>query len=443
MSKLLENTTAGEVSTAINAERHRLGATATGMVLTFIIVTDELHQSEATRAATFAANQHPCRIIVVIPRPSRGKAQLDAELWVGDRDGPGETVKLRLKGPLAHHEASVVLPLLLPDTPVVAWWPGPAPEVPADDPVGQLADRRITDAAFAGRPMQALDHRVTGYRPGDTDLAWTRTTPWRSVLATALDEPFDKIVAGTVSAERNNTSAPLLAGWLQWRLDVPVELKHSRGPGITSVTLKTKSGKIELNRPDGVLGVLHRTEGIERKISLPRRELRDLVTEELRRLDADEIYAGALAAYEQGLGTTKRANRARSAAESAAKKTAEQAAVAPVKRAAVDAARSVAEAEPATNVRQRSTNTGKRSTAKSTAANPPARKAPAKATKATKAAKATTSKAASRRAAATTKPATAKPATAKPAAKATATKRSNAAKATASAKKTTTKRKAK
>lgn len=336
MSMLLENTTAGAVSTAISAERHRLGATATGMVLTFVIVTDELHQSEATRAATFAANQHPCRIIVVIPRPSRGKPQLDAELWVGDRDGPGETVKLRLKGPLAHHEASVVLPLLLPDTPVVAWWPGPAPEVPEEDPVGQLADRRITDAAFAGRPLVALEQRVKGYRPGDTDLAWTRTTPWRSMLATALDEPYDPIVRGSVSAERNNTSAPLLAGWLQWKLGVPITLKHSRGPGITSVVLQTKTGKIELNRPDGRMGVLHRTDGIERKLPLPRRELRDLVTEELRRLDADEIYAGALTTYAKGLGEARKKAipAARKDADAAAKQTEAKAAVAPVKRAA-------------------------------------------------------------------------------------------------------------
>ena len=53
MSLLLEGTNASEVNAAISAERHRLGATSTGMVLTFVIITDELHQSEATRAATF------------------------------------------------------------------------------------------------------------------------------------------------------------------------------------------------------------------------------------------------------------------------------------------------------------------------------------------------------------------------------------------------------
>ena len=301
MSQLLEKTTSADVSNAINVERHKMGATATGMVLTFVIVTDELHQSEATRAATFAANQHPCRIIVVIPRPGRGKPQLDAEIWVGDREGLGETVKLRLKGQLAHHEASVVLPLLLPDTPVVVWWPANAPKVPAEDPVGRLANRRITDTAPANRPLVALESRVTGYHAGDTDLAWTRTTPWRSMMATALDEPHATIISGTIASERNSASAQLLAGWLQAKLRVPVKVRNSKGPGITSVTLETTDGLIELARPDGEMATLTRSRGVTRKIPLPRREMRDLVSEELRRLDADEIYAESLAEVAAGL----------------------------------------------------------------------------------------------------------------------------------------------
>lgn len=309
MSLLLEGTNASEVNAAISAERHRLGATSTGMVLTFVIITDELHQSEATRAATFSANQHPCRIIVVIPRPARGKPQLDAEVWVGDREGPGETVKLRLKGPLAHQQASVVLPLLLPDTPVVVWWPAHSPDLPADDSVGRMANRRITDASFARKPIAELALRIENYHPGDTDLAWTRTTPWRSVLATALDEPYEAIVGATVSAERNNPSAQLLAGWLQAKLKVPVAVKNSRGPGITAVTLQTKGGEIRLDRSDGRMAELTRTHGISRKIPLPRRELRDLVSEELRRLDSDEVYAEALAELKKGLGEPTKGRR--------------------------------------------------------------------------------------------------------------------------------------
>ena len=59
MTTRLENTSAGEIVRTINAERHRIGATATGMVLTLVIVTDEENQSDATRAASYSAMEHP------------------------------------------------------------------------------------------------------------------------------------------------------------------------------------------------------------------------------------------------------------------------------------------------------------------------------------------------------------------------------------------------
>ena len=294
MTLRIEDTTSSKVIAAIAAERHRLGAQASGMVLTLIIVTDEHEQADATQAATFSANQHPCRIVVIIPRPGRGSPRLDAEIDLGDREGPCETVKLRLRGPLADKQASVVLPLLLADTPVVAWWPGTPPPFPAADSVGVLAQRRITDAAAVRQSLAMLDHRAETYTPGDTDLAWTRITPWRSMLATALDEPYDEITSVNVGAQRGNPSGPLLASWLHARLQVPVSLQPTRGPGVTAVTLETVKGPITLSRPTGRMASLSRPYLPTRKIPLPRRELKDLLSEELRRLDSDEIYAQAL-----------------------------------------------------------------------------------------------------------------------------------------------------
>ena len=53
----------------------------------------------------------------------------------------------------------MVMPLLLPDAPVVAWWPGEAPAVPSTDAIGRLAQRRITDALSAKNPMKAFEQR--------------------------------------------------------------------------------------------------------------------------------------------------------------------------------------------------------------------------------------------------------------------------------------------
>ena len=58
----------------------------------------------------------------------------------------------RMRGAIADHPASVVRPLLLPDSPVVIWWPGKAPQDQAADELAQLTLRRLTDAASAARP---------------------------------------------------------------------------------------------------------------------------------------------------------------------------------------------------------------------------------------------------------------------------------------------------
>ena len=289
----LTDTTASEVNVVLTRERHRLGSPAMGMVLTLVVVTDERTHYDAVRAANEAGREHPCRVLAVISRGSKGAPRLDAEVRVSER-GPGETVLLRLYGSLGGHAESVVAPLLVPDTPVVTWWPGPAPALPGDDPLGALAHRRITDAAAAARPALALAERARGYRPGDTDLAWTRLTPWRSLLAAALDQPYDEITAGSVAAAKHNPSADLLASWLALRLDVPVERTVSRGPGITAVRLSSADGAIAVTRPDGRLATLSRQGQPDRRVALHRRSTPELLAEELRRLDADEPYADAV-----------------------------------------------------------------------------------------------------------------------------------------------------
>jgi len=122
----LANTDTRKIQNALSAARHRIGGPATGKVLTLIIVTSEAAQYDAVRASTEAAREHPCRILGVIPRGGAEEPRLDAEVRLGEA-GPGEPVLLRLYGEVAEHADSVVLPLLVPDTPVVTWWPGAAP----------------------------------------------------------------------------------------------------------------------------------------------------------------------------------------------------------------------------------------------------------------------------------------------------------------------------
>jgi glucose-6-phosphate dehydrogenase assembly protein OpcA len=289
----LTGTTSSEIASALLRARRNAGSPAMGMVGTIVVVVDEASHHDAMKAANEAGREHPSRVLVAILRPGRGAPGLDAEVRVGEGI-PGEAVLLRLHGELARVPESVVTPLLLPDSPVIVWWPGGGPKVPADDPLGRLGRRRVTDAAATRRASVDFTARAEGYEPGDTDFAWTRLTPWRALLAAALDQYPTKVTGAEVVSAKNNPSAVLLASWLQHRLGVPVEQKTSRGPGITAARLFTPTGPISLTRPDGVVATFSIPGQPDRPVALKRRTTSELLSEELRRLDPDDVYAQTL-----------------------------------------------------------------------------------------------------------------------------------------------------
>ncbi|MFI1168754.1 glucose-6-phosphate dehydrogenase assembly protein OpcA [Streptomyces sp. NPDC020801] len=295
----LTDTTASKINKALVQGRRAIGTPAVGMVLTMVIVTDEENAYDSIKAAEDASREHPSRTLVVIKRHARTlrdrtHSRLDAEVRVGSEAGTGETVVLRTYGDVSDHADSVVLPLLLPDAPVVVWWPVNAPDNPSADPLGALAQRRITDLYAVERPLEVLQTRVRHYAPGDTDLAWTRLTPWRSMLAAALDQARVKVTSAAVEAEAENPSAELLARWLEARLSVTADRVVTAGPVVTAVRLGTDNGEIVIDRPEGPLATLTLPGQPSRSLALKVRPTSELIAEELRRLDADEMYAVAL-----------------------------------------------------------------------------------------------------------------------------------------------------
>ena len=291
----LTDTTTGAIHDALTEARRRMGGPASGMVLTLIIVTDEAAQYDAVRAANQAGREHPSRVLAVITRRPKNESRLDAEIRVGE-NGPGETILLRMYGPLGQHADSVVAPLLAPDVPVVTWWPDDAPPAPHGDPLGAVAQRRVTDAAASDAPLETLLTLAKAYQPGDTDLSWTRSTPWRSLLAATLDQPYPELLSGEVLAEPDNPTADLIAAWLALRLGIEVRRGDSGGPGITEVAFETSDGKVAISRPDGRTATLSWPGRPERRVALHRRETAELIAEELRRLEPDELYAETLRA---------------------------------------------------------------------------------------------------------------------------------------------------
>ena len=299
----LWDTTGTAVVKALAAERRTGGAVLSGLALTLVVVVDEKDVHEAEAAATTAASRHPSRLLIVIRRQVEAPVpRLDAEVLVGGRLGPGEAVVMRMYGRLALHAESVVLPLLAPDAPVVTWWHGPPPDLIAHDPLGVFADRRVTDVSRATDPIAELHRRAADFIPGDTDLAWTRTTPWRAELASAFDTVRAVPRGASITGRLNDPATLLLAGWLSARFGVPVPVEQAAGraPGVGGIGVSEVAvelddgGVVRLSRQDAQSVLLQRAEQPDSEVTLPERQLGDLLAEELRRLDADQPYADAL-----------------------------------------------------------------------------------------------------------------------------------------------------
>jgi glucose-6-phosphate dehydrogenase assembly protein OpcA len=291
-------------SSAVNKKlvelRESNGVLALGRVLTLVVVTDDgLSIEGAIEAANSASREHPCRVIVLARGARKAAPRMDAQIRIGGDAGASEVIVLRGYGALADPEpgAGMVMPLLLPDAPVVAWWPNEAPAVPSEDAIGKLAQRRITDALSSKNPLKAFEQRRAHHVAGDTDLTWTRLTQWRALLAAALDfPPHEDVTAALVAGEVVSPSTDLLAGWLATRLNVKIKRSPSTSThGMSLVRLTRSSGPVELTRPDGKIATLSQPGQPDRMIALARRSVPDCLSEELRRLDPDEIYGAALA----------------------------------------------------------------------------------------------------------------------------------------------------
>ncbi|QEO10073.1 glucose-6-phosphate dehydrogenase assembly protein OpcA [Protaetiibacter larvae] len=293
----LPDTTTSALSKALVKIREEGGAVALGRVLTLVIATSLGEEEEVIEAANDASREHPMRVIVLSRRrePVEEEPRLDGQIRVGGDAGASEVIVLRAYGAAASDEEGLVTSLLLPDAPVVVWWPSAAPASPSTSPLGRIAQRRITDAAEAADPVGALTTIGRHYQPGDTDFAWTRLTLWRAQLAAVLDQPpYEPVTAVTVSGASDSPSTELLAAWLRLQLQVPVTLQVTSpalgSSGIHGVRLERPSGPVDLERNTAAVATLVQPNQPTHDISLPRRSLRDCLAEELRRLDPDDLF---------------------------------------------------------------------------------------------------------------------------------------------------------
>lgn len=293
----LPDTTTNAINKRMVELRDEGGAVALGRVLTLIIDATKGDAEAAITAANNASREHPCRVIAVTSGASGDENRLDAEVRIGGDAGASEVLKLELHGELAEHGSAVVMPLLLPDAPVVVWWPHDAPDNPAGTALGQIAQRRITDTNECPAPCSKLRALKRNHTAGDTDLAWTRLTPWRALLAAALDlPPAEPATRAVVVGSDDSPSTDLIGAWLAHNLKCEVErVGVSNVSGLQEVRIERESGPVILTRPNGAdTAQLIQHGQPDRDVALPIQSLTESLTEELRRLDPDDVYGETL-----------------------------------------------------------------------------------------------------------------------------------------------------
>lgn len=293
----MNNTTSADVGMRLETQRETEGTGALGRVLTLIIMAKtEGGVRDALQAAGGASRAHPSRIIVVLPGESE-KDSLDAEIRTGTESGASEVIILRANGRSADNVKTLVMPLLLPDTPVVTWWIQEIPENCAATDAGSIAQRRITTARTSHEPVRSLVKLRHSYTPGDTDLSWAGCSLWRNYLASMLDEfPGIKLVSARVNGTDFSGSVYLLAAWLRLLLDIPVEIIKGEGSVINSVYFETDKGEtLGLERSPGTdFATMIRPGRKDQMVALNRRDLADMLIEDLRDLTPDYAYEQVL-----------------------------------------------------------------------------------------------------------------------------------------------------
>lgn len=295
----LPNTTVAKILKTLQKAREDGGAVALGRVLTLVITTTKDRAEKVIAAANQASREHPMRIIVISEVPDGfTETPLDAEIRLGGDAGASEVIILNAADELVVDPQGLINGLLLPDAPMVAWWPDAAPAHMSESSLGKVAGHRIADTIYAENPLDLLRTLAECYAPGDVDLGWTRITQWRGLFAATLDAGVTSTITGAVVRGAKNNSAPiLLASWFRSELGVPVTLelgdKDPRG-NILYAEITTENGPISIERTEPGFARLIQPGQPEHSISLPFRGLGDCLAEELRRLDADVVFGRVL-----------------------------------------------------------------------------------------------------------------------------------------------------
>lgn len=228
--------------TAGDADAGESLAIRTSLANMVVLAEDDETAAQASRVIEDLAAHHPSRALIVIARPSEDESRIETSLAAHCHLAPGldqhvccEEVTLHVSGRAAFHLHSIIVPLLIPDLPVVVWWTGPLPaESHLIEELCGLADHFVVDSSrFTDlgdlsrmREVAALHDCAIG------DLNYERLRSWRDLVerhtgAGGLGEWISSVKSAeirfTQQAKQTPAQAILFLAWLAvhcgWELD--------------------------------------------------------------------------------------------------------------------------------------------------------------------------------------------------------------------------------
>jgi hypothetical protein len=251
-------------------------------VMTHLAWVPEPWLEQARGALSGMVEAHPSRTIILVPEPDAGVDRIDAAATVETYPVPGadrrvvtEVVELQLLGKRAKAPASVVEPLLISDLPVFLRWRGePSWGAQELEQLIEIVDRLIVDSTeWDDLPHAYVKLARLFDRAAVSDIAWARTSRWRSLLATLWPDIAN---VSRLKVHGTQAQALLLCGWLRARLDRDdIDVEHVEAERLERIELDGKPAPFPPGDPPAP---------------------GDVLSEELDRFTRDRIYEAAVLA---------------------------------------------------------------------------------------------------------------------------------------------------
>jgi glucose-6-phosphate dehydrogenase assembly protein OpcA len=237
--------------------------------MTLIVVTNDAREvNPAGEVVAAVMPEYPSRAVVVkvCHTAEKIEAGVSAQCWrpFGKMQQVcAEQVEIAANPAALDEVAPLLLGLVVPDLPVVAWFRESALALSREfAPAVRMADKVVLDSrdwSDAGEALRACS-AVRASGTAVADLNWTRLTRWREAIAQLFEAAQNRELLPDISSVvigHRGTAVPAtayyLAGWVRQSLGREVPIRFDPGDGewegnIREIRFETPGGPVGLTR---------------------------------------------------------------------------------------------------------------------------------------------------------------------------------------------------